>query len=73
MSLYAVSWVLYIVGIVLIGGGYLGLVSPGISWIGWLIGMLGWAMQFLPRYRRQPPSGGATSQSGEGKDDAPRA
>ena len=55
MSLFALSWVLYLVGIALIGGGYLGLVSPGVSWIGWLIGMAGWGMQFLPGYRKSPP------------------
>ena len=56
MSLPVVSWIFYIVGISLVVGGYLGIVSDGVSWMGWGIGMVGWAMQYLPGYRDKSPA-----------------
>ena len=56
MSLQNLSWVFYIVGFALVVGGYLGIVSNSISWIGWCIGMVGWGMQFLPNFRDKSPA-----------------
>jgi hypothetical protein len=49
MTLRTISWILYLVGIALVFGGYLNLVSASISWIGWIIGMAGWLMGFIPK------------------------
>lgn len=49
--LHKVSWVLYIVGIGLILGSWLNVVSANVGWYGWLIAMAGWGMQFLPAYK----------------------
>ena len=49
MTLRTLSWILYLVGIALVLGGYLNLVSAGVSWIGWVIGMAGWLMGFIPK------------------------
>jgi hypothetical protein len=49
MTLRTISWILYLVGIALVFGGYVNLVSPGVSWIGWLVGMTGWLMGFIQK------------------------
>ena len=51
--LRTISWVFYIIGIVLVGGNWLGFVPGNIAWAGWVIGMIGWGMQFLPAYKNE--------------------
>lgn len=38
LYLRTVSWVFYIMDIALVAGGYLGIVSTGVRWIGWIVG-----------------------------------
>ncbi len=44
-------WGLYIVGVALVAGSYTGRVTPEVGWLGWALGMIGFAMQFV---RRRP-------------------
>jgi hypothetical protein len=57
MKLRVVSWILYVVGIAMVGGSWVGLISPGVGWVGWVMGMCGWGMSFLPVYKRESLSG----------------
>ncbi len=52
MTLSRLSSVFYIVGIALVLGSWLNVVSAQVGWIGWVIAMLGWGAQFLPGQRR---------------------
>ena len=51
MALRTISWLFYIVGTVLVVGGWIGIVDNTVSWWGWLVAMAGWGMQFLPAFR----------------------
>lgn len=53
VSLSHVSWACYVVGIAIILGSYVNVVSTGVGWIGWVIAMAGWAMQYLPAAKRE--------------------
>ncbi len=44
MRLHKVSWVLYIVGSLLVFGSWVNLVPTGLGWIGWLMALVGWAV-----------------------------
>ena len=57
MNLRTISWILYVVGIAMVAGSWVRLISPGVGWVGWVIGMCGWGMSFLPAYRRESLSG----------------
>ena len=52
MSLSTISWVLYIVGFVIVAASWVNLVSGQVGWVGFAIGMVGWVMQYLPGYRQ---------------------
>jgi hypothetical protein len=47
-----ISWAFYLIGTAIVLGSYVGVVSPGIGWIGWIIGMIGWGMQFVVRKQK---------------------
>jgi uncharacterized membrane protein len=47
------SWVLYIVGFALVVGSWFNVVSATLGWTGFVLGMAGWGMQFLPGYRKE--------------------
>lgn len=42
MSIYRISWPLYIIGSLLVFGSWVGLVPPALAWIGWFVAMGGW-------------------------------
>ena len=42
-----ISWILYIIGGLIVFSSYLNLVPPGVGWIGWVIAMIGWGLQFV--------------------------
>ncbi len=42
-----VSYVLYFLGTALVAASWFNLVSGRIGWMGWIIGMIGWA---IPQY-----------------------
>ena len=44
-----IMWTLYIVGFIIVIASYCRIVSSRIGWIGWIIGMIGFAMQFIKR------------------------
>jgi hypothetical protein len=46
-----VSWVLYLVGSLLVFGSWVHLVPTGVGWIGWLMALAGWA---IPARRNSP-------------------
>lgn len=49
-TVYRLSWVLYIVGTILVAGSWFGAVSVQVGWCGWIIAMIGWAVgRFGPR------------------------
>jgi len=54
-----VSWLLYVVGSLLVFGSWVDLVPTGLGWIGWLMALVGWAIQT----RRAPSDGSQTSIS----------
>jgi hypothetical protein len=37
-----ITWLLYLVGSVLVFCSWVDLVSPGLGWIGWLMALVGW-------------------------------
>jgi len=39
-----VSWLLYLVGSLLVFGSWVDLVPTGVGWIGWLMALVGWAV-----------------------------
>ena len=39
----SVSWLLYVVGSLLVFGSWVDLVSTGVGWAGWLMALVGWA------------------------------
>jgi|GEM_PF-6699176 len=49
MTLNIISWICYIGGTAVVLAGYIGLVSPSVSWIGWIVGMVGWGLSFFTR------------------------
>ena len=50
MRVHKISWLLYIVGSLMVFGSWGGIISTGWGWVGWLIGMTGWAIgSALPR------------------------
>ncbi|MEZ0327122.1 MAG: SHOCT domain-containing protein [Fimbriimonas sp.] len=53
MTLRRISSVFYFVGIALVLGSWVNVVTSQIGWLGWVIAMLGWGAQFLPSQRRQ--------------------
>jgi hypothetical protein len=38
------SWLLYLVGSLLVFGSWIDVVPPGLGWIGWLMALGGWAI-----------------------------
>lgn len=44
MSRHRISWLLYIVGSLLVFGSWVDLVPVWLSWIGWLMAICGWAI-----------------------------
>jgi hypothetical protein len=52
MNLRQVSWMLYIVGFALVAGSWFNIVSSQVGWIGFGIGIVSWAMAYLPGYRK---------------------
>ena len=47
-SLYtAAMWCFYAIGVILVLGSYVGWVRADIAWAGWVVGMVGFAMQFF--------------------------
>ncbi len=42
-----IMWSFYVIGVVLVLGSYVGLVGSDIAWAGWVIGMVGFVMQFF--------------------------
>lgn len=44
MNTYKISWVLYIVGSLLVFGSWVNLVPTGLGWFGWLLALGGWAL-----------------------------
>jgi hypothetical protein len=40
-------WFLYSVGILLVLGSYFDVVEPRFAWAGWVLGMIGFGMQFV--------------------------
>lgn len=38
------SWVLYLVGSLLVFGSWVDIVPTGLGWIGWLMALVGWAV-----------------------------
>ena len=54
MSLHTISWILYIVGSLLVFGSWINLVPTGLAWCGWLMAIVGWAIGAIPqRQNRQ--------------------
>ncbi len=43
-----VTWIFYIAGTIVVVSSYANLVSHQIAWIGWTIGMIGFALSYLP-------------------------
>jgi len=39
-----VSWLLYLVGSVLVFGSWVDIVPTGLAWTGWLMALVGWAV-----------------------------
>jgi len=50
-TLRMITWTLYIVGLCIVAGSWIGIVPAGIGWLGWLIGMIGWALFYVPKMR----------------------
>lgn len=48
MGRYKISWVLYIVGSLLVFGSWINLVPPMLGWAGWLVALIGWATSSAP-------------------------
>ena len=44
MKIEHVSWLLYLVGSLLVFGSWVDLVPTGVGWIGWLMALVGWAV-----------------------------
>ncbi len=38
------SWLLYLVGSLLVFGSWIDIVPTGLGWIGWLMALIGWAV-----------------------------
>ena len=59
MRIYRISWIMYIVGSLLVFGSWVGFVPIGLAWIGWLMALGGWAVgTFIERpaiMRRSQP------------------
>lgn len=51
----AVAWALYLIGFALVVGSWLRLVSPGLGWAGWIVGMVGWGIFQIPKMRKPTP------------------
>ena len=51
--MYQLSWALYIVGFGIVIASWVNLVSSGIGWIGWIIGMAGFILGQVI-HRRNP-------------------
>jgi hypothetical protein len=49
-----VSWLLYVVGSLLVFGSWIDIVPDGLGWIGWLMALGGWAIG-ARRYRPDYP------------------
>jgi hypothetical protein len=39
-----ISWLLYLVGALLVFASWINLVPRGLGWIGWLMALVGWAV-----------------------------
>jgi hypothetical protein len=52
MTIARISTVFYFVGLALIIGSWINIVSSTVGWIGWGLAMLGWGAEFLPGGRR---------------------
>lgn len=48
-----ITWVMYLVGSLLVFGSWVDLVPTGLGWIGWLMALAGWAAGNTPR-RTEP-------------------
>ena len=44
MAAHRVSWLLYLVGSLLVFGSWVNIVPTGVGWIGWLMALVGWAI-----------------------------
>jgi hypothetical protein len=53
MDISRVSWVLYLVGSLLVFGSWIDVVPAGLAWTGWLMAIAGWAIGH--RMDRTPP------------------
>src|SRR5688572_1020750 len=49
MSLHHISWILYIVGSLLVFGSWMKMVPTGLAWCGWLMALAGWAIGSIPQ------------------------
>lgn len=47
----SIAWALYGIGIAIIVASYAGFVTPAQGWIGWGIGMTGWLMFQIRKFR----------------------
>ncbi len=52
LAWYRFSWVLYLVGSLLVFGSWVDLVPAGIGWCGWLAAILGWCIGTFGRPAR---------------------
>ena len=53
MAFRIAIWVLYFTGCAIVLGSWVNLVSPGIGWIGWVMGMTGWLLGMTPLARKE--------------------
>lgn len=44
MRINQISWVLYIVGSLLVFGSWVGIVPTGLAWCGWVAALIGWGV-----------------------------
>jgi len=53
MNKYKLSWILYLIGSLLVFGSWVHLVPTWLAWIGWLAALGGWAMGSAGRQQTQ--------------------
>jgi hypothetical protein len=56
MQAARVSWLLYLVGSLLVFGSWVDLVPTALGWIGWLMALVGWAVGDRPNRSNAPLS-----------------
>ena len=49
VNVQSISWLLYLVGSLLVFGSWVDIVPAGVGWVGWLMALVGWAISHETR------------------------